>query len=150
MAAATGDWAIASFYDKTHPNWISTPLTMDGDTALHIAVRMEKIKFVVKLVKRTSKKDIEIRRTDGNTAFSLAAISGNVKIARILCEKNPELVWIKGHQEQLPIQLASSAGQLHMVEFLFQRIQEDKNINLPFQDTVKLFFLTLTNNIYGK
>jgi ankyrin repeat protein len=150
MAAATGDWAIASSYDKTHPNWMSTPLTMDGDTALHIAVRMEETKFVKKLVKRANKKDMEIRRSDGNTVFCLAAISGNEKIARILCEKNPELVWIKGHEEQLPIQLASSAGQLHMVKFLFQRIEQDNNINLPFQDIIKLFFLTLTNNIYGK
>ncbi|XP_073223262.1 uncharacterized protein [Cicer arietinum] len=155
-AAATGDWKKASLYNKMNPNWTNTPLTMDKDTALHIAVKMEKIKFVTKLVQHISKKDMEIRTADGNTAFCLAAISGNVKIAKILFEKNPNLIWIKGYEEKLPIELAFLAGQFHMVKFLFERIEDDmhnnnnniNNINLPFKDIIKLFFLTLSSHNY--
>lgn len=148
MAAATGNWTSASSHDRTHPDWACTPLTMDGDTALHIAVRMEKTNFVVKLMERISKEDMEICSADGNTAFCIAAISGNQEIARVLLDKYPGLAWIRGHEEKLPIELASLAGQLSMVNFLFQRTQQDIQMNnLPFQDIVKLFFLTLTNNI---
>lgn len=150
MASATGNWTLASSHDRTHPDWACTPLTKDGDTALHIAVRMEKTNFVVKLMEHISKKDTEIRRVDGNTAFCIAAISDNQEMARVLLDKNPGLAWIRGHEEKLPIQLASSAGHLSMVNFLFQRTQQDMQMNLPFQDIVGLFFLTLTNNIYSK
>ena len=93
--------------------------------------------------------DMEIQRADGNTAFCLAAISGNVKIATILLGKNKRLVWIRGHKEMLPIQLASASGHSQMVEFLFQR-SGDELYNLPNQDIIRLFFLTITNGIYSK
>jgi len=150
MAAASGDWAMASSFDKTHPNWISTPLTANGDTALHIAVAMEKTRFVAKLVKHTNMEDLEIRKTDGTTAFCIAAISGNVKIAAILFGKNPRLLWIRGQNDMLPIHLASVAGHLHMVKFLFEKALEEMHINLPFEDIVKMFFLTFTCSIYSK
>ncbi|XP_027367768.1 uncharacterized protein LOC113873709 [Abrus precatorius] len=91
---------------------------------------------------------MEIRKVDGNTPFCMAAISGNVEIATILLEKNPNLVWSRGHKDMLPIHLASSAGHPRMVEFLFQNTRQDIHINLPFPDIVTLFFLTITNNIY--
>lgn len=76
----------------------------------------KKTRFVAKLVKLTNMEDLEIHKTDGNTAFCIAAISGNVKIAAILFGKNPRLLWIRGQKDMLPIHLAS-AGHLHMVNF---------------------------------
>ncbi|XP_061337470.1 uncharacterized protein LOC133284470 [Gastrolobium bilobum] len=149
MAATSGDWVEASKYDKTHPNWVCTPLSGGGDTALHVAVSMEQFTFVSKLLERMSLLDLEIRNAYGNTAFCMAAISGNVKIATILFNKNPTLVWIRGHKDMLPIQLASSAGHSHMVQFLFEKPPQDMHFNLPFQDIVMLFFFTITNNIYS-
>ena len=149
MAATSGNWVKASSYDKTHPNWGCAPLTEDGDTALHIAVSMEHTGFVEKLVERMSMQDMEIVKADGSTAFCMAAISGNVKIVTILLRKNRRLLWIRGQENMLPIQLASSAGQSHMVKILFERTCEDLD-TISFQDIVKLFFLALTNNIYSK
>ncbi|XP_073224021.1 uncharacterized protein [Cicer arietinum] len=149
MAAASGNWAVASSFDKTHPNWTYASLNAKGDTALHIAVALGNTRFVEKLVKRTTNiEHLEILNTDGNTAFCIAAISGNIKIAKILFGKNPVLLRIRGQDEMLPIQLASLVGQLHMVKFLFDKTGEELLINLPFEDKVKLFFLTFTCNIY--
>lgn len=151
MAAASGNWAVASSFDKTHPNWTYASLNAKGDTALHIAVALGNTTFVAKLVKRTTNiEHLEILNTDGNTAFCIAAISGNIKIAKILFGKNPVLLRIRGQDEMLPIQLASLLGQLHMVKFLFDKTGEELLINLPFEDKVKLFFLTFTCNIYSK
>ncbi|XP_061337466.1 uncharacterized protein LOC133284467 [Gastrolobium bilobum] len=149
MAATSGDWVEASKYDKTHPNWVCTPLSAGGDTALHVAVSMEQSTFVSKLLERMSLLDLEIRNAYGNTAFCLAAISGNAKIATILFNKNPALVWIRGHKDMLPIQLASSAGHSHMVQLLFEKTPQDMRSNLPSQDIAMLFFFTITNNIYS-
>ncbi|XP_061337467.1 uncharacterized protein LOC133284468 [Gastrolobium bilobum] len=149
MAATSGDWVEASKYDETHPDWVCDPLSAGGDTALHVAVSMEQFTFVAKLLERMTLLDLEIRNAYGNTAFCMAAISGNVKIATILFDKNPALVWIRGNKDMLPIQLASSAGHSHMVKFLFEKPPQDMRSNLPFQDTVMLFFLTITNSIYS-
>nr|KYP50358.1 hypothetical protein KK1_027827 [Cajanus cajan] len=110
---------------------------------------MDQTSFVEKLVNCMNMQDIEICMADGNTAFCLAAISGNVKIAEILFGKNPKLLCMRGHNDMLPIQLASSAGHIPMTEFLFQATDDLHNI-LPFPDIVKLFFMTITNNIFSK
>jgi len=125
-------------------------LTARGVTALHVAVCMAKTTFVEKLVKYCANTlDLEIRMADGNTAFCLAAITGNVKIAEILLDKNGRLLWIGGQKDMLPIQLASSAGHIQLTKFLFQKTSEDQHNNLPFQEIVKLLFFTITNNIYS-
>lgn len=113
---------------------------------------MRKTSFVEKLVDRVDRmnmQDLEIRMADGNTAFCLAAITGNVKCAKILLGKNPGLLWIRDHKDMLPIQLSSSAGHIPMTELLFEA-QDDLHNNIPFHDIVNLFFLTITNNIHSK
>ncbi|MED6161835.1 hypothetical protein PIB30_064494 [Stylosanthes scabra] len=151
-AAISGDWVKASSHNQTHPNWMRIPLTDDGDTALHMAVSMEQTTFVEKLIMLMSVEDMEILKVDGNTAFSMAAISGNVEIAKLLLQKNPRLAWIKGHKNMLPIELASSVNQPLMVSFLFQRTTDDIDVllHVPFPDIVRLFFLALTTNTYSK
>ncbi|MED6161834.1 hypothetical protein PIB30_064493 [Stylosanthes scabra] len=149
-AAISGDWVKASSYNQAHPNWMRIPLTEDGDTALHMAVSMEQTNFVEKLIKLMSVEDMEILNVDGNTAFSLAAISGNLKIAKLLLHKNPGLVWIKGHKNMFPIELASSANQPLMASFLFERTSDEMHLHVSFQDIVRLFFLALTSSIYSK
>ncbi|KAL2341009.1 hypothetical protein Fmac_008949 [Flemingia macrophylla] len=147
MAAASGNWREVSSYFEINPDWSRIPLTGRGITALHVAVSMHQTSFVENLVNCMNMQDVEICMADGNTAFCLAAISGNIKIAEILLDKNPKLLWIRGQNDMLPIQLASSAGHLPMTEFLFETRDDLHNI-LSFQDIVKLFFMTITNNIY--
>ncbi|KAL9321078.1 hypothetical protein ACSQ67_012917 [Phaseolus vulgaris] len=149
MAAASGNWNEASSYSRIHPHWWRIPLNAGGITALHVAVRMRNSSFVESMLNCMKMQDLEICMTDGNTAFCLAAMTGNVKIAGILFGKNGRLPWIRGQKDMLPIQLASSAGHIPMVEFLFQVHQENLHNNIPFQDIVKLFFFTIDNNIYS-
>ncbi|XP_068496731.1 uncharacterized protein [Phaseolus vulgaris] len=149
MAAASGNWNEASSYSRIHPHWWRIPLNAQGITALHVAVSMRNTSFVEKMMNCMKMQDLEICMADGNTAFCLAAMTGNVKIAGILFGKNGRLPWIRGQKDMLPIQLASSAGHIPMVEFLFQAHQENLHNNIPFQDIVKLFFFTIDNNIYS-
>ncbi|MED6198218.1 hypothetical protein PIB30_064047 [Stylosanthes scabra] len=147
-AVTSGNWNEASSYDKTHPGyWVHTPLTMNGDIALHIAVTMQHTHFVEKLVQHMSLQDMEIVNADGNTAFSIAVISGNMEITKILLNKNPGLVWIRGQKDHmLPIQLACKASHLGIVDFLFERMPL---ATLPsHQDIAILFFLALNCNNY--
>jgi len=105
---------------------------------------MEQTAFVEKLVERMKQEE------DMKKAFCLAAITGNVKIAKILLLKNASLLWIRDQNHMLPIQLASSAGHIRMTEFLFEKTSEDKEKELSFPDIQKLFIFTINNNIYSK
>lgn len=118
-------------------------------TALHVAISMRKTSFAEKLVNCMEMHDLEIPMVDGNTAFCLAAMTGNVKIAGILLRKNRRLLWIRGQNNMLPIQLASSAGHISMAEFLFQALPLDLHNIMPFQDIANLFFFSIHNNIYS-
>ncbi|KOM53650.1 hypothetical protein LR48_Vigan09g230900 [Vigna angularis] len=109
---------------------------------------MEQTTFVKELMHCMDKEDLVNYKEEGNTAFCLAAMSGNVEIAKILFCKNPWLLWIRDQNHMLPIEIASSAGHIPMTKFLFRKTSEDPHYTLPFPDTVKLFFLTINNNIY--
>jgi len=111
---------------------------------------MEQTAFVEKLVNCMPKDDLEHYKAKGSTAFCLAALNGNVKIAEILFCRNPRLLWIRDQNHMLPIQIASSAGHILMTEFLFRKTSEDPQYKLPFDDIKKLFFLTIKNHIYSK
>jgi len=151
ITAASGNWREASSYYKIHPYWWRIPLNGVGITALHVAVSMEQTSFVEKLMHCMDKEDLENYKTEGKTAFCLAAMSGNVEIAKILFCKNPWLLWIRDDQNHmLPIQIASSEGHIPMTKFLFEKTSEDPHHKLPFPDIVKLFFLTINNKIYSK
>ena len=149
IAAASGNWNEASSYSRIHPQWWRIPLNDRGMTALHVAVSMRKTSFAEKMVNCMNMHDLEIPMVDGNTAFSLAAMTGNVKIAGILLRKNRRLAWIRGQNNMLPIQLASSAGHISMAEFLFQALPPDLHNSIPFQDIANLFFFTIDNNIHS-
>ncbi|XP_068496728.1 ankyrin repeat-containing protein At5g02620-like isoform X3 [Phaseolus vulgaris] len=140
-AAASGDLSKASSCDSDiHPYWWRIPLNDFGTTALHVAMRMEKTAFVEELVKHMKQEDME-------KAFSLAAKTGNVKIAELLL-KNENLLWIRDQNDMLPMQLASSAGHVQMIEFLFKKTSEELlKQKLSFPDIKKLLFFTINNNI---
>ncbi|XP_047154681.1 uncharacterized protein LOC124825964 [Vigna umbellata] len=152
VAAASGNWSETSSCCRIHPYWWQIPMTDSRLTALHIAVIMGKTSSVQKLISCMNMQDLEIRMADRNTPFCLAAITGNVRIAEILLNKNGRLLWIRGRKNMLPIQLASSAGHLKITEFLLQKTLKDLhdlNNNLTFEEEiVKLFFFTITNNLY--
>jgi len=101
---------------------------------------MEKTAFVEELVKHMKQEDME-------KAFCFAAITGNVKIAELLL-KNENLLWIRDQNDMLPMQLASSAGHVQMIEFLFKKTSEELlKQKLSFPDIKKLLFFTINNNI---
>ncbi|BAT87225.1 hypothetical protein VIGAN_05057000 [Vigna angularis var. angularis] len=149
IAAASGNWIEALSYSRIPSQWWRIPLNGREMTALHVAVSMRKTSFAEKLVNCMEMHDLEIPMVDGNTAFCLAAMTGNVKIAGILLRKNRRLPWIRGQNNMLPIQLASSAGHISMAEFLFQALPLDLHNSMPFQDIANLFFFTIDNNIYS-
>ncbi|MFS7909369.1 putative ankyrin repeat-containing domain, PGG domain, ankyrin repeat-containing domain superfamily [Helianthus anomalus] len=68
-----------------------------------------------------SKMDLELQNADGNTAFCIAAISGNVHMIEIMLKKNPALITICGSENMMPLYLAAYHGNHDVVTFLYDR-----------------------------
>ncbi|KAL4569643.1 hypothetical protein LXL04_025285 [Taraxacum kok-saghyz] len=75
--------------------------------------------FVQNLVDLMENRDLELQNRSYNTAFSLAAASGNVKTAKIILRKNKAVVEIPGSQGMLPLYVAALYARSSMVSYLY-------------------------------
>lgn len=67
--------------------------------------------------------DVALRNRDGNTPLCLAAITGNVKIAKIIVKNNPILLTMRGANGMMPLHLAVLYGNADMVRYLYDESQ---------------------------
>ncbi|XP_074278822.1 uncharacterized protein LOC141602439 [Silene latifolia] len=130
-AAVDGKWREArSFFDQD-PEALTAKITIASETALHIAVGTGKGNdFVEKLVKEMSPEDLALTDQHGETAFSVAAVVGNIEAAKILLNKNPDLPNISG-KYGFPIHKAAQFCHKDMVLYLLDVTRPDIQPN-PF------------------
>ncbi|XP_031282045.1 uncharacterized protein LOC116140570 isoform X2 [Pistacia vera] len=117
------DWNTA-FRDifKENPiensKYLTARISVKEETALHVAIAKQSFTFAEELIKYMKRKDLAIKNSDGNTAFSLVVASDNVGLAKQMFEKNDELPYIHGANQMLPVLVAAQQGHKRMVEFL--------------------------------
>ncbi|KAH7537801.1 hypothetical protein FEM48_Zijuj03G0131700 [Ziziphus jujuba var. spinosa] len=92
--------------DKPNPKtrncktlWLK--LSEQGETILHVAALARQEKFAKNLVTNLNREDMEITNNDSNNAFCLAAISGDVKIAKLIVEAGNKELLISKPDESL-------------------------------------------------
>ncbi|KAJ0811073.1 putative ankyrin repeat-containing domain, PGG domain, ankyrin repeat-containing domain superfamily [Helianthus annuus] len=134
-AIITGDGEAAKVILQGHQDFVRCSINENKETPLHVAAAGhsalqrkgkkkspgQSTKFVSYLVNMMNVVDLELQNEDGNTAFCLAAISGNVDIAKIMVEKNPALPLICGSDNMTPLHLAAFHGNKDMVIFLYNQ-----------------------------
>ncbi|XP_031282121.1 uncharacterized protein LOC116140663 isoform X2 [Pistacia vera] len=127
---------------------INSTSSSEGDTALHIAAAARHTGFVKKLLEQMQMEDLTIKNNVGNTAFFLAAASGEVDIAEAMMEKNGDLVMIRGEDDMLPLHKAALMGNEEMVEYLYQatgyKLLDHDN------DLIELLVNLINRRLYGK
>ncbi|XP_031256305.1 ankyrin repeat-containing protein ITN1-like [Pistacia vera] len=96
-------------------------ITVNLDTALHVAVGTGKVNHIVKyLLTKMSKDQLKLKNKDGNTVLSIAAIVGNVKAAREIVKIQPELNNVANDCEIVPLIEAARNGHKEMIKYLMQ------------------------------
>ncbi|KAJ0764267.1 putative ankyrin repeat-containing domain-containing protein [Helianthus annuus] len=97
-------------------------------TALHVAATSEETKqtlnFVKNLVNMMTREELELKNKLGNTAFYVACVFGNTKMAKIMMEKNNVLSYIRGSHEYLPLSASALAGKYSSVKYLYYHSQK--------------------------
>ncbi|KAJ9546607.1 hypothetical protein OSB04_019150 [Centaurea solstitialis] len=123
-ASIKGNWEVAKAILDQQPRLVRFAITEYYETPLHIAAAtlestssMEE--FVENLVNLMEKKDLELQNKNYNTALSLAAAAGNVKLAKIMVKKNNAVLEIPDSQGMLPLYTAALSAKHDMVRYLY-------------------------------
>ncbi|KAK3206213.1 hypothetical protein Dsin_020259 [Dipteronia sinensis] len=116
-----------------------------GDTALHVAATAGRKEFVKKLVNNYLQvEDLEIKNYEGNTAFCLAAMTGNMELVLFMLEKNEKLAMIRNTDGKLPVQMAALLGHEDMVKNLYVTTKNE----LTEKDLIELLVIVIDNNLF--
>ncbi|XP_047169975.1 uncharacterized protein LOC124838425 [Vigna umbellata] len=121
-----GDWEGTSSYLRDQPNAIfwAPP---SGRTVLHVATIEGHIIIVFVLVYLGKKQLVEMKDEDGNTALALAAIYGDIDIAKffINAQGGENLLAIENKEGEIPLLLAANSGRKRMTRYLYFRTSSD-------------------------
>ncbi|KAJ6292328.1 hypothetical protein OIU78_024494 [Salix suchowensis] len=148
-AAMIGDWKNIIKHYKDRPMDLSFPVTLDADTALHIAVYskeaqplqdlLEIVKDIINFLPDIESLEPEMESPSpemespspeqmkflkrknkfGNTALHEATICGNYEAVRLLVGRCPDLLKQKNNSGETPLFTAAGFGEAEIVEFLF-------------------------------
>ncbi|KAJ9553234.1 hypothetical protein OSB04_017279 [Centaurea solstitialis] len=128
-ASIRGDWKAAKAILDKKPELVRFSITENHETPLHVAASARRTKrveeFVENLVAMMTKEDLELQNKSYNTALCLAAAAGNVKMVKIMVNKNPTLLTIPGSEQMMPLYMAALFGDHDMVKYLYDNSNLD-------------------------
>ncbi|KAI3886134.1 hypothetical protein MKX03_023387 [Papaver bracteatum] len=113
------DWESAKDYLKANPNGVSAQITSTGDTALHVAALSGRVQLVKTLLELMPKEALEIQCHLGTTALVLTAVEGSTNIAKLMVEKNSNLLRIKNSHNFLPLLVSAINGNEDLMRYLY-------------------------------
>ncbi|KAK0607867.1 hypothetical protein LWI29_021739 [Acer saccharum] len=146
-AALTGNLLEAIPLLGDVPQWmLRTAITERDQTVLHLATGAKKVGFVKEIVKLMEPDDLKLQDRNGNTAFCIAAAVGSLEIAKLMLDKTPNLLTLRGAANVLPLFMAALFGKTEMTKFLY----DETKFHLTDQDLADLFFKSITTDLYGK
>ncbi|KAF8030337.1 hypothetical protein BT93_E2701 [Corymbia citriodora subsp. variegata] len=116
------------------------------ETALHIAAGAGHREFVEELVKMMTPDELEMQDKDGNTALYFAAASGVREIAKVMVDKNRQLLWIRGSNVAMALCIAAQSGKQDMVRYLLSVMNDTDLTDL---DRINILCATISSNLFG-
>ncbi|KAK2986175.1 hypothetical protein RJ640_006210 [Escallonia rubra] len=125
-AALEGDWERAGKFIEEEPDSVRAIIGGNCETALMVAVRSGRRKhFMKKLLQLMLPADLVLANGQGFTALHFAAMVGDVEVAKLLVQKNPDLPDIANIQKSKPLFTAALLGQRNMFLYLITVTKED-------------------------
>ncbi|KAI3959438.1 hypothetical protein MKW98_019028 [Papaver atlanticum] len=118
-AIFNNDWERVKAYLKHNPNAVSARLTSTGDTALHIAAVSGRVHLVKELVQLMPSEALEITTHVGCTALLQTAVTGSMEIAKLMVEKNSNLLRIKNPFNLIPLVVSAINGNKVLLRYLY-------------------------------
>ena len=154
-AVVKEDWEAMESYFMKHKDAVYCSLTVNKDTAIHIAVYSGNFELLKKLldVEATVKFELhELTDDYGNTPLHVAAAEGDVCMARLLIDKDKDaqLLKTKNSRGETPLFTAAAFGCTKMVkEFLVRNVQDWTN-HRRRNDSVSILHVAVIGKNFGR
>ncbi|KAI3990468.1 hypothetical protein MKX01_023248 [Papaver californicum] len=152
-AAKQGNWKQAEEIFKGDPGAMTTEITIESETALHIAADHTKWEFVENLVGLVPPKALEQKDSKyGYTALHTAAMEGNTKVVKLMVKQNPLLTQIRDNYGRVPLHTAAkfvSEGQKEVLQYLYYVTRDDDPSPFTGQRGASLLCDLIDSNFYG-
>ncbi|KAI4332601.1 hypothetical protein L6164_017496 [Bauhinia variegata] len=142
--ALKGNWTAAKSILDRDKKLLRTAIGKGWPTILHVAAGANHVHFVVELLELMDDKDLNLQDHNGNTAFFLAAGTGNVKLAEIMLQRNPYLAKIRGVKKVTPLHFSALQGRSEMTWHLYPLTVEI----FDEEDWSLLFFTCVSTGIF--
>ncbi|CAL9004120.1 unnamed protein product, partial [Prunus brigantina] len=143
-AALKGNWKKAEKIINKDKSILRASITKGWQTVLHVAAGAKHVHFVKQLLKLIDKDDLELQDQKGNTAFSHAVAAGSLRVAKILMEKNPRLLEIRGGQGLTPLYHAALFGHGKMALYLYPKLIKA----VDEAERAGIYFSCINNGLY--
>ncbi|KAI9196042.1 hypothetical protein LWI28_020472 [Acer negundo] len=144
-AALTGNLLEAIPLLGDVPRWMLRTAIREGDqTVLHVATGARQVGFVEEIVKLMEPDDLKLQDRNGNTSFCFAAAAGSLEIAKLMLDKTPDLLTLRGGDNMLPLYMAALFGRTEMTKFLY----DETKSHLTDRDLSDLFFTSINTDLY--
>ncbi|XP_028807317.1 uncharacterized protein LOC114762033, partial [Neltuma alba] len=143
-AAMKGNWEAAKRILENDWAILRAAITLRWATVLHVATGANQIPFVEELVKIMDPQDLELQDVNGNTAFCIAAATGNLQIVKIMESKNKNLPALRGGARMTPLHMAALQGKREMAWHLYYNTIRD----FEDADWTILLFCCVNTGIY--
>ncbi|KAI3948218.1 hypothetical protein MKX01_014817, partial [Papaver californicum] len=128
-AAKDGNWRWAEQFFRDHPGMMAVEITIEKETALHIAADHTKWEFVENLVPLMPPEALALTDTKyGFTALHTAAMEGNSRVARLMVNANDTLTQIPDKHGRVPLHTAAnyiSDGQTELLKYLYSATNKE-------------------------
>ncbi|KAI9195955.1 hypothetical protein LWI28_019714 [Acer negundo] len=144
-AALTGNLEEAMPLLGDNPRlMLRTAITEWDETVLHIATGAKQVAFVEEIIELMKPDDLKLQDLNGSTAFCFAAAAGSIEIAKLMLDKNPDLLTLRGAKNMLPLYMAALFGRTEMAKILYDGTES----HLTPQDEADLFFKSINTDMY--
>ncbi|KAJ9550914.1 hypothetical protein OSB04_014959 [Centaurea solstitialis] len=137
-AALKRSWLDVDSISLDEQKYLTYVIDRDKNTMLHLAVGLSDDNFVryfLDCIPEGKEKEVlKMKNVDGSTALHVAAIVGNETAAKLLVQKNKELLRIADSDGKDPLDIAYSNMQFETFMYLFSEANECKTKEANSQD----------------
>ncbi|KAG8362939.1 hypothetical protein BUALT_BualtUnG0021400 [Buddleja alternifolia] len=124
-AALRGDWNMAERVLMNDNHAATARINPSFETAFHVAVMAKNANnFVAKLVDFMPNASLAYKDKLGNTALYATATAGNIEIANILINRNPDLLYIANNRNRYPVHEAARIAKRHVLVYFLSVTKE--------------------------
>ncbi|KAI7755411.1 hypothetical protein M8C21_005579 [Ambrosia artemisiifolia] len=128
---------------------LTDKITMNGNTALHVAVGTTKERKFLKDMLNLATPPLDMQNSEGSTLLHVAAIVGNTEAVELLVEKDSDLLFAMDNEGQTPLARALSNMHTDTYAYLLKNKHSNQDIEAGNGTSWGLLVNIISSKDYG-